>query len=130
MGQPAARQGDKVTGVDVHVVTVPGVGPVPLPHPFSGTLTGDTVDSVTIAGAAAATVGSTATNSPAHVPTPPGTSFVDPPSNQGEVSAGSASVTIGGKAATRVGDAVSTCNDPTDAPTSAIASGASTVTIG
>jgi uncharacterized Zn-binding protein involved in type VI secretion len=130
MGRPAARQGDKVIGVDLHLVVVPGVGPVSLPHPFSGTITSATVSSVTIAGAPAATVGSVATNSPAHIPTPPGTSFVRPPANRGEVSVGSTSVTIGGKAAARLGDPVRTCNDPADADTSAITSGVTTVTIG
>jgi uncharacterized Zn-binding protein involved in type VI secretion len=130
MGQPAARQGDKVIGLDLHLVVVPGAGSSSLPHPFSGTITSETVAAVKIAGAAAATVGSVATNSPAHVPTPPGTSFVTPPANRGEVSAGSTSVTIGGKAAARLGDPVRTCNDPTDADTSAITSGATTVMIG
>jgi uncharacterized Zn-binding protein involved in type VI secretion len=131
MGQPAARQGDAVTGIDMHLVNVPGTPPTAsLPHPFSGTITSDTVSSVTIGGAAAATVGSVATNSPEHVPTPPGTSFVNPPSNKGSVSQGSTSVTIGGQGAARLGDPVKTCNDPTDADTSAITAGDATVTIG
>ena len=106
MGQPAARQGDEVKGIDMHLVAVPGPATQSLPHPFSGTITSETVASVTIAGAAAATVGSVATNSPPHTPTPPGTSFVKPPSNRGKVSQGSTSVTIGGKAAGRMGDPV------------------------
>lgn len=133
MGQPAARMGDPVVGVDVHIVMVPsgsGSVPTPLPHPFSGKITGATVASVLIGGAPAATVDSVATNSPPHVPTAPGTSFQRPPSNQGKVSHGSSSVTIGGKAAARVGDQVRTCNDPADQDTSAITSGEATVTIG
>jgi uncharacterized Zn-binding protein involved in type VI secretion len=135
MGQPAARQGDKVTGIDTHVVMVPAPPapnpvPTPLPHPFSGTITGETISSVTIGGMPAAVVGSTATNAPPHVPTPPGTAFQKPPANKGTVSAGSGTVTIGGKAAARAGDSVRTCNDPQDADTSAIAGGEATVTIG
>jgi uncharacterized Zn-binding protein involved in type VI secretion len=132
MGQPAARQGDPVIGVDVHIVVVPGPPPVPtpLPHPFAGKITGDTIASVTIGGKPAAVVGSSATNSPAHIPTLPGTSFVKAPSNAGTVSVGSATVTIGGKPAARAGDSVRTCNDPVDAPTSTIAGGEPTVTIG
>jgi len=132
MGQPAARKGDAVTGVDIHIVMVPGtpVVPTPLPHPFSGTIDRDTVASVTIEGAEAATAGSIAKNDPQHTPTPPGTSFQKPPSNQGKVSSGSQTVTIGGKAAARMGDPVRTCNDPADLDTSAITAGASTVTIG
>jgi len=132
MGQPAARKDDQVTGLDVHIVVVPGPTPVPtpLPHLFSGRITGETVASVLIEGAPAATVDSVATNSPPHVPTPPGTSFQKPPANKGSVSRGSTSVTIGGKAAARLGDPVRTCNDPADADTSAIAAGAATVLIG
>jgi uncharacterized Zn-binding protein involved in type VI secretion len=134
MGQPAARQGDAVVGVDTHVVMVPQPTgppvPTPLPHPFSGMIASGTVATVLIAGAPAATVGSVATNAPPHIPTPPGTSFQKPPANKGDVSAGSATVTIGGKAAARAGDPVRTCNDPTDADTSAITSGAPTVMIG
>jgi uncharacterized Zn-binding protein involved in type VI secretion len=133
MGQPAARQGDAVVGIDTHVVMVPAAPspvPTPLPHPFKGTITGATVGSVLIGGQAAAVVGSTATNKPPHIPTPPGTSFQKPPANKGTVSAGSGTVTIGGKAAARAGDAVRTCNDPVDADTSAITGGLTTVTIG
>jgi uncharacterized Zn-binding protein involved in type VI secretion len=131
MGQPAARQGDPVSGIDLHIVIPPSPAPpVSLPHPFSGKITSQTIASVTIAGKAAAVVGSVAKNSPPHTPTPPGTSFANPPSNQGSVSSGSTTVTIGGKAAARAGDPVRTCNDPADADTSAITAGASTVTIG
>jgi uncharacterized Zn-binding protein involved in type VI secretion len=130
MGQPAARQGDAVVGVDMHLVIVPSAPPALLPHPFSGTITSATVASVTIGGAPAATVGSVATNSPPHVPTPPGTSFSKPPPNKGTVSRGSSTVTIGGQAAARVGDPVRTCNDPVDSDTSAITAGEPTVTIG
>jgi uncharacterized Zn-binding protein involved in type VI secretion len=133
MGRPAARQGDRVVGIDTHVVMVPATPspvPTPLPHPFKGTITGATVSSVQIGGKPAAVVGSVATNKPPHVPTPPGTSFQKPPANKGKVSAGSRTVTIGGKAAARAGDAVRTCNDPTDADTSKIVGGLTTVTIG
>ena len=130
MGQPAARKGDAVNGIDIHVVAVPSSPPASLPHPFSGTITGSTVASVRIAGAPAATVDSTATNAPSHVPTPPGTSFVKAPSNRGTVSRGSSTVTIGGKAAARLGDPVRTCNDPVDADTSAITAGAASVLVG
>ncbi|MGO4362946.1 PAAR domain-containing protein [Terrabacter sp. RAF57] len=134
MGAAAARLTDTVTGSDTHIVMVPapsGSVPTSLPgHPFSGTLTSAASSDVTIDGLAAAVVGTKATNSPSHVPLPPGTSFASPPSNSGEVSAGSSSVTIGGKAAARQGDTVRTCNDPTDADTSTITSGSTKVTIG
>ncbi|TDE92435.1 hypothetical protein EXU48_12760 [Occultella glacieicola] len=123
MGSPAANGDSTVQGVDIHIVMVPSPGgpiPTPLPHPFSGTMSSGLVSSVLIAGAPAAVVGSVAANKPAHVATPPGTSFQSPPKDQGKVSTGSRSVTIGGQGAARAGDPVETCNDPADAPVSVI----------
>lgn len=123
MGKPAAKEQDQVVGVDTHIVMVPAgpsLVPTPLPHPFSGKLDGGLVATVKIGGKAAAVVDSTATNSPAHTPTPPGTTFQKPPANRGTVQMGSATVKIGGKAAARAGDPVQTCNDPADAPVSQI----------
>ena len=119
MGNPAATANSQVLSVDTHIVLVPTPGgpvPTPLPHPFSGMIDGNTVTTVKIGGQAAAVVGSTATNSPSHVPTPPGTSFQKPPVNRGTVFMGSFTVKIGGKFAARNGDPVTTCNDPADLP--------------
>jgi uncharacterized Zn-binding protein involved in type VI secretion len=118
MGLPAAKQGDFIQAIDTHIVMVPGSPPVPtpLPHPFNGQLNGNLSDSVRILGKAAATVGSTADNSPAHIPTPPGTSFQKAPTNRGTIKLGSVSVRINGKAAARHGDIAETCNDPGDLP--------------
>jgi uncharacterized Zn-binding protein involved in type VI secretion len=132
MGQPAASGASQVTALDTHIVMVPTPGgpvPTPLPHPFAGMLDGSLVSSVKIAGQPAAVVGSTATNAPAHLPTPPGTAFQRPPANQGSVAVGSATVKIGGQAAARNGDPVTTCNDPADAPVGQIVA-AGTVMIG
>jgi uncharacterized Zn-binding protein involved in type VI secretion len=120
MGAPAAKQDDMVVAVDIHIVVIPVVGPVPLPHPFSGRLSGSLSRDVTITGKAAATVGSTAQNAPPHVPTPPGTAFTRPPANRGTVQMGSTTVLINGKPAARAGDPVMTCNDPVDTPTGSI----------
>jgi uncharacterized Zn-binding protein involved in type VI secretion len=133
MGQPAAKQDDMVMAVDTHIVMVPapsGPVPTPLPHPFSGKLDGALSSDVTIDGKPAATVDSTATNSPSHIATPPGTSFQNPPANKGTVKTGSQTVTINGKAAARLGDTVETCNDPSDAPVGQILVPSSTVMIG
>ena len=119
MGAPAAKQGDQVVAVDTHIVMVPSgpaMVPTPLPHPFVGMLSGGLSSNVKIMGKAAATVDSTADNSPAHIPTPPGTSFQKPPKNKGTVTVGSATVKINNKAAARMGDPVKTCNDPEDLP--------------
>ena len=120
MGQPAAKDGDKVQAVDTHIVMVPSPPgspvPTPLPHAFSGTINGELSEDVSIMGKAAATVDSTAENSPAHTPTPPGTSFQSPPANKGTIVTGSGTVKINGKAAARNGDTAKTCNDPEDLP--------------
>jgi len=118
MGQPAAKKGDQIVATDTHVVMVPGTPPVPtpLPHPFTGVLGGSLSGDVNVMGQPAATVGSTADNSPVHLPTPPGTAFQAPPANKGKVVTGSATVFINGKMAARNGDTAETCNDPADAP--------------
>jgi uncharacterized Zn-binding protein involved in type VI secretion len=119
MGQPAAKKGDQITAIDTHVVMVPsGPGPVPtpLPHPFAGIINGGLSGDVNIMGMAAATVDSTADNTPAHIPTPPGTSFQAPPSNKATIKIGSPTVKINGKMAARNGDTAETCNDPSDLP--------------
>jgi uncharacterized Zn-binding protein involved in type VI secretion len=119
MGPPAARQGDKVVATDTHLIQPPGTAPpVPTPLPFAGVIDGGVSANVTIGGAAAATVGSTATNTPAHVPV--GGTFVNPPSNKGTILRGSATVTINGKAAARAGDVAKTCNDPVDLPVGSV----------
>lgn len=117
MGQPAAKQGDKVVAVDTHIVIVgPPPGPTPLPHPFSGTINGGLSGDVNIMGKPAATVDSTADNSPPHTPTPPGASFQKPPADKATIKLGSPTVKINGKMAARNGDIALTCNDPTDLP--------------
>jgi uncharacterized Zn-binding protein involved in type VI secretion len=117
MGQPAAKQGDKIVAVDTHIVQPPPPAPpVPLPHPFNGIINAGLSPDVNIMGQPAATVGSTADNVPPHIPTPPGVSFVKPPANKGTISIGSPTVMINGKMAARNADTAITCNDPVDAP--------------
>lgn len=115
MGKPAAKQGDQVSAVDMHIVLVPspaGPTPSPLPHPFLGMLDGGLSTNVRIMGRPAATLGSTATNQPPHLPTPPGTSFQILPTNRGVIISGSSTVLINKKPAARAGDKVQTCADP------------------
>ena len=115
MAQPAAKQGDQMTAVDMHIVMVPSPGgpvPTPLPHPFMGILDGNLSTDVKILGMPAATVGSTASNTPPHIPTPPGTAFQIPPTNKGTIMRGSSTVMINGKPAARAGDTGQTCADP------------------
>ncbi|MFE3760593.1 PAAR domain-containing protein [Streptomyces sp. NPDC059104] len=126
MSRPAARLGDRATGMDRHIVLVPTpAGPTPtlLPFPFSGTLTGGCCATVLIGGRPAAVVGSKAVNLPPHLPpTPPGGAFLRPPDNTGTVTSGSALVLIGGKPAARSGDTVTTCSDPVPGPNARLTS--------
>ncbi len=131
MGQPAAKANDQITATDIHIVIVPAGPaqvPTPLPHPFTGVISGG-VPTVQISGQPAAVVGTTASNTPPHLPTPPGISFQTPPSNQATIQQGSATVQIGGKPAARNGDIAMTCNDPADAPMGTVVA-AGTVSIG
>lgn len=130
MGQPAAKQGDRVVATDTHVVLIPSPGgpvPTPLPHPFTGQLDGGLAADVLIEGKPAAVQGSTATNTPAHVPQ--GGPFQKPPSNRATIQVGSATVLVGGKPAARNGDVALTCNDPADLPVGTVVA-AGTVLIG
>jgi uncharacterized Zn-binding protein involved in type VI secretion len=117
VGQPAAKQGDQVMATDTHIVMIPSPGgpvPTPLPHPFTGQIDGVLSADVNIEGKAAAVVGSTATNTPSHIPQ--GGPFQKPPSNKATIQLGSGTVLINGKAAARNGDTALTCNDPADLP--------------
>jgi uncharacterized Zn-binding protein involved in type VI secretion len=124
----AAKQGDRVNAVDTHLIVPPsGTGTVPVPHPFAGIIDGGLSSDVQIEGKFAATVNSTATNTPPHLPQ--GGTFATPPKNQATIILGSTSVLINGKGAARMGDTARTCNDPADLPVgTVVASG--TVDIG
>jgi len=117
MGQPAAKEGDQVMATDIHIVMIPSPGgpvPTPIPHPFVGQIDGELSEDVNIEGKKAATEGSTASNTPSHIPQ--GGSFQSPPSDKGTIRMGSQTVFINGKAAARNGDMAETCNDPADLP--------------
>lgn len=117
MAVPAAKQGDMIVATDIHIVMIPTPGgpvPTPLPHPFVGQLDGQLSADVNIEGKPAATQGSTATNSPAHIPQ--GGPFQSPPANRGEIMLGSTTVFVNGKPLARTGDTALTCNDPADLP--------------
>ncbi len=128
MGLPAAKQGDRIVGVDTHIILIPPYAtPTPLPHPFVGMIDGGLSSDVNIMGMPAATVNSTATNMPPHIPQ--GGPFQKPPSNKGEITLGSPTVKINGKMAARSTDVAKTCNDPADLPVGQVVA-VSTVMIG
>jgi uncharacterized Zn-binding protein involved in type VI secretion len=125
---PAAKQGDKITAVDIHMIQPPGTSPpVPVPHPFNGIIDGSLSSDVKIQSMPAATLNSTATNTPPHIPQ--GGTFVKPPSNRATITKGSSTVLINSKAAARSGDTALTCNDPVDAPVGTVVA-VGTVNIG
>jgi uncharacterized Zn-binding protein involved in type VI secretion len=124
----AAKQGDRVVAVDMHLIQPPGpVPPVLVPHPFSGIIDGSLSSDVQIEGKPAATLNSTATNTPPHVPI--GGTFVKPPANRATIIMGSGTVLINNKPAARMGDTAITCNDPVDVPVGTVVA-AGTVDIG
>jgi uncharacterized Zn-binding protein involved in type VI secretion len=130
MGQPAAKKGDKITATDTHIVLIqsgPVTTPTPLPHTFMGIIDNNLSSDVNIMGKAAATVDSTATNTPPHIPQ--GNSFQNPPKDKGTIKLGSKTVNINGKMAARNGDMAETCNDPADLPVGTVMA-AGTVMIG
>jgi uncharacterized Zn-binding protein involved in type VI secretion len=131
-GLPAAKMGDQVVASDIHIILVPAPPgapvPTPTPHPFSGIITGGCSSDVLIESKPAATLGSTATNMPPHIPQ--GGPFAKPPTNVGTIMRGSATVLINGKPAARAGDTALTCNDPVDMPVGTVVVSGGTVLIG
>lgn len=130
LGKPAAKKGDTVVGVDTHVIMVSSPGgpvPTPTPMPFNGPLSGSLSSDVFIDNQPAAVKGSSAANTPSHVPA--GGPFQSPPSNRATVKMGSQTVLINDKPAAQIGSPCDTCNDPVDAPNGVLV-GASTVFIG
>jgi len=130
MGQPAAKKGDQIMATDTHIIMIPAgpsLVPTPIPHPFTGLIDGGLSSNVKIMGMAAATVDSTATNTPSHIPQ--GGAFQKPPSNKATIKLGSMKVKINGKQAARNGDKAMTCNDPSDMPIGSIIA-VGTVSIG
>lgn len=117
MEPPAAKLGDKVVGLDTHVVMIPspaGPVPTPVPLPFAGQLVDGLSTTVCIDDKPAATKGSVAPANPPHQPA--GGPFQKPPANRAEVQQGSRTVFIDDQPAARAGDPALTCNDPADAP--------------
>ncbi len=113
----AAKQGDTIFNHDTHIVMVPSAsGQTPTPvegHVFNASLSEGLSADVKIEGKAAAVVGSVArTTLKDHPPMAPGVAYQTPPTFEGQVTMGSTTVFINGKAAVRAGDPALTCNDP------------------
>ena len=131
MGQDAAKEGDDVSGTDIHLVKIPtpaGEVPIPMPFPFAGKIDGGLSSDVNYDGKPAAIMGSTAKATSDHIPT--GSGFLIEPKNEATCFIGSTTVFVNGKAAMRNGDMALTCNDPVDLPMGTIAAQSCTVKIG
>lgn len=131
MSKPAAKLGDRIVATDIHIIMIPtpaGPVPTPLPHPYAGIISGGCSTNVLIEGQPAAVVGSTAVNTPPHIPQ--GGPFQKPPSNQATIMMGSGTVLINNKPAARMGDTAMTCNDPVDLPVGQVIGTGVTVMIG
>ncbi len=113
MGQPAAKQGDRIEAQDKHLVQMPSPAAPKLDEfSFKGTLTEGLSEDVTIMGKPAATVGSGSRKTAPNPILPPGITFaVIQCCNEGTIQMGSSTVRINGKAAARDGDLALTCSE-------------------
>lgn len=118
MGEPVAKAGDQVVGLDTHVILIPSPGgpvPTPIPHPFTGLIQDKVSTTVFVENMGAAVVGSVANGAPPHIPM--GGPFQTPAANKGTISRGSNTVFVDNAAVARAGDPAECCNDPTDQET-------------
>ena len=115
-GKQIAVEGDKVMGMDTHIMVVPAgmsTANVPLPHPFIGKLKDKLSKDVKIKDKKAATKDSVAKHDDSmHMQLPGTIKFQKNPKKEGKVTGGtSRKVKINGKEAAVIGSQVSTCND-------------------
>lgn len=134
----AAKFGDPVIGIDIHLVGVPAppapaLIPTPLPHPFVGVVfdpLGAAIGAalgaifggggpVFVNGMPVGNTGIGVKGVP-HIPTPPGVTFMpnDIPDHEGTIVTGSKTVHMAGSSAGRLTSMVSSCNFPLNLPTS------------
>lgn len=117
MSKPVAKALDQVQATDTHIVLLPGPAgttPTPMPFAFAGIVDGALSDNVYAERRAVAVDGSTASNTPVHVPV--GGSFQLPPSNQAVIIASSATVFANNKPIARHDDKAQTCDDVSTQP--------------
>ena len=128
---PIARKNDSIVGLDTHVVMVPspsGQVPTPMPFNFSGSINGGLATSVKADDLPVAVVGSTADNSPPHIPT--GGSFQKSPKDKATVVDGSGTVFADDKKVARKGDAADSCDDLGASKNAHVTGGSGTVVAG
>jgi uncharacterized Zn-binding protein involved in type VI secretion len=127
MGQPAAKKGDTIRGMDMHLVTLPNGAQARFPFAFQSIINEKVSTNVRILGAPAAMKGSQGKNTPEHkvvlLAQLPGADFVIQPNNEGTIAKGSKTVNINGKPAARNSDTADTCRDAPSAPALVVATG-------
>ena len=123
MPAPPIVQNDRIMGMCTHVPAA--VPPPTIVLPFSAPLTDGLVDSVKIAGRAAAVMGSSGKNMPPHAGI--NDPFTSPSMQVGTILSGSATVLIGGKPAATA-TSTATCCLP--APPGQLVPSVTTVLIG
>jgi hypothetical protein len=113
--EPVAKRGDRVVGVDTHIVLVPSPGgPIPTPTPlaFDGEIMERPGATVFVDNEELALEQGTAQNKPGHLPI--GGTFQTPPSNIATVARGSDRVFAEDRAVARSKDPARCCNDVAD----------------
>ena len=115
-GKQIAVEGDKVMGMDTHIMVVPAgntTTTVPLPHPFIGKLKDKLAKDVTIKDKKCAVKDSVAKHDDSmHMQLPGTIKFQNNPKKEGKVTGGTSNkVKIEGKEAAVIGSQVTTCND-------------------
>lgn len=112
MGSPAVVANDPVTGVcAIHLVPSPSGAPMPSPAPlpFSAPLTTGLATTVMIGRRPAAVQGASGFNTPPHVGLHPSDPSLAPPTQQGRVVTGSATVFFDKRPAAYSGCPVTVC---------------------
>jgi len=112
VAQPAAAQGDQITGTcSVHLMPNPATGvPQPSPPmPFAAPILNGCVPTVLVGGKPVAVVGASGLCTPPHVGLHPSDPFMVPTAQMGTVAAGSTSVLAGGVPVARTGDQALLC---------------------
>jgi len=115
VGAPAIVMGDQITGqCPIHMIPNPATGaPQPSPPlPFSAPLTMNLATKVMIGGKAAAVVGSQGLNTPPHIGLHPSDPYMAPPTEIGQIVAGSVTVMIEGKPAATAQSTCTCCATP------------------
>lgn len=112
MGQPAVVTGDAIRGTcAIHQIPNPASGaPQPAgPLPFSAPLLQGLTTRIMVEGKPAAVVGSSGMNTPPHVGLHASDPYMAPPTQRGQVIAGSGTVYFEGKPAAYTGCQVTMC---------------------